>query len=77
LQKKRDANETENGQARQKRTRFANKRIFDACRHCCRQHYIYTEGEIPVEYLFPSDKIVTRDSGTVTLLFISVHRISA
>ena len=36
-----------------------------------------TEGEIPVEYLPPSDKFVTRDSGTVTLLFTSVHCISA
>jgi hypothetical protein len=36
-----------------------------------------TEGEIPVEYLSPSNKVVTRDSGTVTLLFTSVHRISA
>ena len=35
------------------------------------------EGEIPVEYLSPGDKVVTRDSGMVTLLVTSVHRISA
>ena len=36
-----------------------------------------TEEEIPAEYLSPGHKVVTRDSGTVTLLFTSVHRISA
>jgi hypothetical protein len=36
-----------------------------------------TEEEIPVEYLSPGHKVVTRDSGAVTLLFTSVHRISA
>ena len=35
------------------------------------------EGEIPVEYLSPGDKVVTRDSGMVTLLDTFVHRISA
>ena len=35
------------------------------------------EGEIPVEYLSPGDKVVTRDSGMVTLLDTFVHRTSA
>ena len=35
------------------------------------------EGEIPVEYLSPGDKVVTRDSGMVTLLDTFIHRISA
>jgi hypothetical protein len=35
------------------------------------------EGEIPFEYLTLGDNVVTRDSGTVTLLVTSVHRISA
>jgi hypothetical protein len=77
LQKKRDANETENGEARQKQTRFANTHMVYACRHCCRQHYIYNRGRNPVEYLSPGHKVVTRDPGAVTLLFTFVHRISA
>jgi len=35
------------------------------------------EGEIPVEYLSPGDKVVTRDSGMVTLLDTFIHRIPA
>ena len=35
------------------------------------------EGEIHVEYLSPGDKVVTRDSGMVTLLDTFIHRISA
>ena len=35
------------------------------------------EGEIPVEYLSPGDKVVTRDSGMVTLLDTFIHSISA
>ena len=35
------------------------------------------EGEIPIEYLSPGDKVVTRDSGMVTLLDTFIHRISA
>ena len=35
------------------------------------------EGEIPVEYLSPGDKVVTRDSGMVTLLDTFIYRISA
>jgi hypothetical protein len=35
------------------------------------------QGEIPVEYLSPGDKVVTRDSGMVTLVDTTTHRISA
>ena len=35
------------------------------------------EGEIPIEYLSPGDKVVTRDSGMVTLLDTFIHRIPA
>jgi hypothetical protein len=35
------------------------------------------DGEIPVEYLSPGDKIVTRDAGMVKLIDTFTHRISA
>ena len=35
-----------------------------------------SDGEIPVEYLAPGDKIVTRDAGMIKLVDTSTHRIS-
>ena len=35
------------------------------------------DGEIPVEYLSPGDKVVTRDAGMVTLRETYTHRITA
>jgi hypothetical protein len=36
-----------------------------------------SDGEIPVEYLSPGDKVVTRDAGMVKLVETFIHRISA
>jgi hypothetical protein len=36
-----------------------------------------SDGEIPVEYLSVGDKIVTRDSGMVTLVQTFIHRVAA
>lgn len=35
------------------------------------------DGEIPVEYLSPGDRIITRDAGMVTLVDTFIHRVSA
>jgi len=36
-----------------------------------------SDGEIPVEYLSPGDKVVTRDAGMVKLVETFIHQISA